>query len=273
MSSVSLRGITIGFDEHGEGDDVVLFVHGHPFNRSMWDPQISAVTSAGWRVLIPDLRGYGESTVVPGKVPLHVFAEDLAALLDYRVAKNAVLCGLSMGGQIVMEFVRQFPNRVSGVALAATSPLAETEDGKRNRMAMADRLVHEGMRPYATEVLPRMLATTSIERFPEVATHVMHMMRSTDPRGAAAALRGRAERPSYEATLASIAVPAIVIVGSEDAFTTRADLKRMGELIKGAKSILIDGSGHMPNLECSHTFNSELLALLERVRRGPPVRV
>ena len=259
------KGIRIAYDDVGEGSDVLLLVHGHPFNRSMWAPQVEAFRDSGWRVIVPDLRGYGDSTVVPGKTPLAVFADDLAAVLDDRAIESVVIGGLSMGGQIAMEFCRRFPSRVRGLLLAATFPQAETDDGRQRRNAMADRLVREGMSPYAEEALPKMLAPGSIEALPDVAAHVLSMMRATNPEGAAAALRGRAERPSYEDTLARIDVPVVVIIGDEDAFTTRGDAELMRDLLRGAELVWLPGIGHMPNLETPEAFNSALARLLERV--------
>ena len=266
MATACVRGITIGFDELGDGLDTLLLVHGHPFNRSMWLPQANAAANAGWRVVVPDLRGYGETTVVPGKTTLDIFAADLAGLLDHLGIGDVVIGGLSMGGQIVMEFARQYPARVRGLVLAATFPQADTDDGRRRRNAMADRLVEEGMGPYASEVLPKMLAARTITTLPAVADHVTAMMRTTNPEGAAAALRGRAERPSYEETLARLSVPTLVVVGSEDAFTTRQDADRMHDLVRGSELVWIDGIGHMPNLESPEVFNASLVRFLDRVQ-------
>ena len=268
MTSILLNGITVGYDEVGTGDDVLLLVHGTPFNRSMWRPQLAAAP-AGWRLIAPDLRGYGESTVVPGKTTFDVFAADLAALLDHIGIDRAALGGLSMGGQIVMEFARQYPDRVRGLLLAATFAQTDTDEGKRRRNAMADRLIEEGMRPYAEEVLPKMLAPRSIAAMPAVAEHVTAMMRDTDPQGAAAALRGRSERPSYEETLARLDVPAVIIVGSEDAFTTRQDAERMRDLASDSELVWLEGIGHMPNLENPDAFNLALIRFLDRVTRNP----
>src|SRR5687768_3063336 len=103
MPIASINGITIGFDLVGDAADTVLFLHGHPFDRSMWLPQHDAVRSSGWRALVPDLRGYGETTVVPGKTTFDVFADDLTALLDHLGIDSVAVVGLSMGGQIAME--------------------------------------------------------------------------------------------------------------------------------------------------------------------------
>jgi len=264
MANAFLNGISVGFDDVGDGPNTLLLVHGHPFNRSMWRPQIAAAHEAGWRVIVPDLRGYGETAVVPGKTTLDVFADDLATRLDGREVDSVVIGGLSMGGQIVMEFARQYPGRVRGLLLAATFPQAESEEGKRNRSAMAERLLRERMEGYAREVLPKMLASRSIEALPAVADLVLTMMRDTHPEGAAAALRGRAERPSYEETLSSLTVPALVVVGSEDAFTSRQDAERMRDLLRDSELVWLEGVGHMPNLESPAAFNSALCRLLSR---------
>jgi pimeloyl-ACP methyl ester carboxylesterase len=216
-------------------------------------------------VIAPDLRGYGESTVVPGKTSLDQFAQDVAALLDRVGVRDVVIGGLSMGGQIVMEFCRLFPARVRGVLFAATFSRAETDEGKRSRAAMADRLLREGMEAYAEEVLPKMVAAETIAALPAVADHVLSMMRAAHPAGAAAALRGRAERPDYEDTLARLDVPAAIVVGDEDAFTTRSDAERMHALLRRSELVWMEGVGHMPNLEREAEFNAALHRLLDAV--------
>jgi len=265
MGTASVNGIAIDYDDLGGGADVLLLVHGHPFDRSMWRPQAETAAVAGWRVVVPDLRGYGRTTVVPGKTMLDHFAGDLAALLDHLGIPAAVVGGLSMGGQIAMEFCRLHRPRVRGLLLAATFPRAETEEGRRVRHATADRLLAEGMGPYAAEALPRMLAPRSIAALPEMAAHVLDMMRRAHPAGAAAALRGRAERPAYQPVLAAFDGPALVVVGDEDAFTTRADADTMHALLRRSELVWMEGVGHMPNLERRAEFDAALLRLLGAV--------
>src|SRR5262249_10323469 len=144
-----------------------------------------------------DLRGYGRSTAVSEKTTLTAFATDVATLLDRLDIGEVVLCGLSMGGQIVMEFYRLFPHRVRGLVLADTTARAETDNGRKERNDPADRIMRDGMARYADEMLPRMLSARTVADLPRVVDHVLGMMRRTPAEGAAAALRGRAERPDY----------------------------------------------------------------------------
>ena len=304
---ILVNGITVAYDDVGEGDNVLVLVHGHPFNRTMWRPQMEWIEgfnrartegedglasserpeddigiepatpqnleheddkSPTWRAIVPDLRGYGESAVVPGKTTLDIFAADIAGLLDQLGVQDVVIGGLSMGGQIVMEFCRLYPGRVRGILLAATFCRAETEEGRRQRAVMADRLLKEGMQPYAEELLPKMVTPANLLAFPRVAHQVQAMMRSTNPIGAAAALRGRAERPDYAETLAGLDVPALVVVGDEDAFTTRADAEQMSSLLRRSELVCIKGAGHMPNLERETEFNAPFERLLARSRHA-----
>jgi pimeloyl-ACP methyl ester carboxylesterase len=253
VSIANIRSISVAYEDNGQGITLV-FVHGHPFNRSMWRDQLRAF-SPHYRVITPDLRGYGESTVIPGKTSLEDFARDIAGLLEQLSIANIVLCGLSMGGQIALEFYRLFPHRVRALILADTFAQLDTEEGRQARYDMAERLMKEGMDGYAGESLPKMIAPKTIAEQPEVAAHVLSMMRATPPAGAAAALRGRAERRDYTPLLPDIAVPALIIVGSDDEFTPVRDAEFMRQRIPNSRMAVIDGAGHMPNMERPAEFN------------------
>lgn len=264
MKTALLDGIDLAFQENGSGQRALLFIHGHPFDHTMWQPQLEPIAERGWRVIAPDLRGYGSSGLAGDKTTLEVFARDQLALLDHLGIERAVIAGLSMGGQIVMEICRLAPTRVLGIVLAATFPRAETALGKQQRFATAERLLEEGMAAYATEMLPKMLAARSIQATPHVAEHVLRMMRGTPPAGAAAALRGRAERPDYTTVLERLDCPALIVVGDEDTFTTRQDAERMHTLLKGSRLLWLPGVGHMPSLEQPQAFNAALADFLAR---------
>jgi 3-oxoadipate enol-lactonase len=261
MPTADVNGITVAYDDEGGGDAVVL-IHGHPFDRSMWAPQVGALAATGRRVIVPDLRGYGASTVTPGITAFATFAADFAALLDHLGLARVVLGGLSMGGQIVMECYRLYPERVRALVLADTAPQAETPEGKDFRNQLADRLLAEGMRGYADDMLGRMLAPYNVTVLPQVAAHVQAMMLAAPPVGAAAALRGRAERPDYQDLLRRVSVPALVVVGRDDEFTPVSVAEHLHGLIPGARLAIIENAGHLPNLEQPAAFNEELLRFL-----------
>src|SRR5262249_18293151 len=94
MATAAVNGITIEYQDEGSGPPLVL-VHGHPFDRSMWAPQVAVFAASGWRVIAADLRGYGKTTVVPGVTLLDTFAADVSGLLDYLGLDEVVLGGLS----------------------------------------------------------------------------------------------------------------------------------------------------------------------------------
>lgn len=255
-----VNGINLQFDERGTGEPIVL-VHGHPFDRSIWLPQLEHFGGTRWRVIAPDLRGYGASTVTPGKVPLDVFAGDIVALLDRLRIERIVLGGMSMGGQIVLELYRRYPDRVRALVLADTTAEAETPDGVRARHELSDRLLREGMSGYAEDVQYKMVSPDN----PDVAKLVLDMMRAAPPAGAAAALRGRAERPSYVDMLARVRVPALVVMGEQDEFTPITDAQLLHERIPDSRLLVVPGAAHLPNLERPAAFNAALEALLEVV--------
>ncbi|MFB7586439.1 alpha/beta fold hydrolase [Streptomyces sp. NPDC056169] len=259
-------GIPLAYEDRGSGP-ALLLVHGHPFDHTMWQPQIDRF-SRTHRVLAPDLRGYGITPLGarPDFTDLGDFAEDLVDLLGHLKIQECVVAGLSMGGQIAMELHRRHPERVRGLVLADTFPAAETEDGKAARNAMADRLLAGGagaMREYADEVLDRMVAPYNTHAAP----HVHRMMCATDPVGAAAALRGRAERPDYRESLTTVAVPALVVVGRDDTYTPVADAEEMHALLPDSTLAVIERAAHLPNLERPEEFDSVLDSYLRSLVR------
>ncbi|MET9889214.1 alpha/beta fold hydrolase [Streptomyces sp. NPDC006465] len=263
MTSIALRGTTLHYDDTGSPAGLpVMLIHGHPFNRTLWAPQVEALVAAGHRVITPDLRGYGDSGVEDGPVHLEDFADDLVGLLDHLDIERAVVGGVSMGGQIAMEVQRRHARRVHALVLSDTSAPAETDEGKAFRNRLADRLLAEGMDGYADEVIDKMLAAYNVTAMPDVAARVLRMMRATDPRGAAAALRGRAERPDYRDTLAAVQSPVLIVVGADDAYTPVADAEVIHALVPHAILTVVDGAGHLPGAEQPGLFNAALLDFL-----------
>lgn len=260
---------TLRFDDVGTGEDVLLLIHGHPFNRSMWKSQLHAATSHGWRVIAPDLSGYGQSPVLADCLTMEIYAAQLIDLLDQLRVDRVVIGGLSMGGQVAMALAEQYPERIRGLLLAATFPRSDTAEIAEQRCRLADALVIKGMVEYAKELLPKLLSERSVVTHPDVVRHVVQMMHDTDPAGAAAALRGRAKRHGYQPALRAFHGPALIVVGSDDAYTTGDDAAEMHALLSNSRLVLMEGIGHMPNLESEAEFNTAMIHFLEQVQAHP----
>ncbi|MGM1060840.1 alpha/beta fold hydrolase [Saccharothrix sp. Mg75] len=251
------------YDDEGDGPPLLL-VHGHPFDRSMWRPQFEHFRSR-YRVVVPDLRGYGDAPAATGTTPLSAFAADLVALLDDLGIDRAVVCGLSMGGQITMELHRSHPERVRALVLADTTPEPDDPAAARARHEAADRVEREGIGPYADELMRRMISPRTVAERPDVADHVRRMMHGAPPSGAAAALRGRAARPDYAPSLAAARVPALVVVGEEDEYTPVATARRLHETLPGSAFAVVPGAGHLPNLERPALFDEVVGRFLDEL--------
>lgn len=255
-----VRGIEIAYEDAGRGRPVVL-LHGFPFNRSLWREQVESL-SATHRVITPDLRGHGETTVVAELATMEEMAEDLAALLDELNVGRTVVGGLSMGGYVTLAFLRAHPERVGALVLADTRPQADTDEARRTREETARRALADGMEPITDAMLPKLLAPATREQRPDMVARVREMILGTNPHGAAAALRGMAVRRDQTDLLPGIGVPTLIIVGSEDAITPPSDSATMQAKIKGSHLLKIEGAGHVSNVERPGEFNRALAEFL-----------
>ena len=261
MNKVKLENIDIAYDDVGSGPSVLL-VHGYPFNRSLWTEQVT-VLKGQYRVITPDLRGFGDSEYSDdGSSSMNRMAQDLALLMDALNIPNAVIGGLSMGGYVVLAFYRQFANRVRGLILADTRPQADTEEGKQNRFKQVEQIRADGMGGIADAMLPKLLTPETVSKRPEVVKRIREMMIRTKPEGAAAALLGMATREDQTSLLAEIQVPSLILVGRGDPITPVADSETMHEKIRGSRLVVIEDAAHVSNIEQGEVFNRELKSFL-----------
>jgi pimeloyl-ACP methyl ester carboxylesterase len=245
---------------YGEGTPVVL-LHAFPLDSRMWLPQVEAL--GGYQVLVPDLRGFGAARAMAGDTsPIELLADDVASLLDDRRLERVVLCGLSMGGYVALAFAGRHPERLGGLVLLDTKAGADSEAARAERLAIADRVLVEGVGFMPEVMLPRLLGETSRRERPEVVEQVTETILDQDPRGIAAAQRGMAERPDATASLADIEVPTLVIVGAEDELTGPGEARTIAEAVRDARLVQVPGAGHLVNLEQAAPVNEALLDFL-----------
>lgn len=262
MSNVArVRGIELAYTDAGSGPAVV-FLHGFPFDRSMWSGQVERLSSS-FRVIAPDLRGHGETTVTREPSTMEEMAEDVVALLDELNVPRAVVCGLSMGGYVALALYRAHPSRVRALMLADTRAKPDAEEARRTREENAQRALAEGMEPIVDSMLPKLLSARTREGRPEVAARLREMMSGVNPVGAAAALRGMALRRDQTDLLPNMDVPVLVIVGSEDVITPPSESEAMHALVGGSRLQVIEGAGHVSNVERPEEFDRALAEFLE----------
>jgi 3-oxoadipate enol-lactonase len=249
--------MNLAFDDAGSGPAVVL-LHGHPFDRTMWAPQLDALAGR-FRVLVPDLRGFGESPVTPGTVTMRELADDVWQLLDECSVETVAAVGLSMGGLVAMELALATPQRLWALGLVATTARPVTDEERAQRLRTADELEAEGMEPLVEAMAPRLFGPGVEER---VVDGIVATMRRTDPRGAAAALRGRAERPDYRPGLEALSLPSFVCTGTADSYSTADVTAELVGSLRGPVVVSLPEIGHLPNLEATARFDAELTTFL-----------
>jgi 3-oxoadipate enol-lactonase len=269
MPVVKINEVNIAYETSGTGVPLVL-IHGHPFNHTMWAPQVQAF-SAHYQVITPELRGYGKSGM-PGKgiaTRFEDYATDMLGLLEELSIKSFHLAGLSMGGQVIMEMFRQSPKSIKSLIFADTFAGLDTPEVKQGRYDIADRLEKEGMDAYADEVIYKMIKPAHVISMPTVAEGIVKMMKASSPTGAAVALRARAERIDYlKEVLPTIDIPTLVIVGRDDEFTPVAKAEELQQNLQSCKLVIIEDAGHMPNLEHPNEFNKDVLDFLKAIEPG-----
>jgi 3-oxoadipate enol-lactonase len=265
MAFRSVRGLEMAYEDAGRGLPVVL-LHGFPFDRTLWREQAEELAANSHRVVAPDLRGLGETSLGSEGSTMQEMARDVAALMDELQIERAVLGGLSMGGYVALAFCRLFPRRVRALLLADTRPQGDTEEGRQNREALAERTMREGMTPVAESMLPKLLAPATHMKRPDAVERVREMIMRTKPEGAAAALRGMAVRQDQTNWLQNIIQPTLIVVGSEDQITPPADSQVMNREIRGSRLEVIEGAGHVSNVERPEEFNRALMKFLRDIQ-------
>ena len=246
---VASGGAELAVEVRGDGLPIV-FVHGFPFDRTVWRHQLATLSRA--RRIAPDLRGVGGSAGPPLPLEgysLRQYADDLVAVLDAVGARDAVWCGVSMGGYIIFEVLRRYPDRVKALILADTKAEADSSETKRGRGELAALAEREGPDAVAERLLPRLLAPATRAAQPEVTAQVRDMARRWSVPALVGAQRAMRDRPDSSDTLRAVRVPTLILVGSDDEIASPAAARTMAQLIPGAQCHVVREAGHLAPLE------------------------
>jgi pimeloyl-ACP methyl ester carboxylesterase len=256
-------GTALAYQEAGTGPAVVL-LHAFPMAAEMWRPQLAGLAD-GYRVLAPDLPGFGGSPARPGTT-VDTIADAVAAFLDAVGDRGpVVLGGLSMGGYAAFAFARRFPERLRGLILADTKPEPDDAAARANRdrqlAGLADgSLTAAGL---VEQMLPKLLGDTTRASRPEVVAEVRRIGEGQSTAGLAAAVRALRDRPDAVPGLAAVRVPTLVLAGAEDAVTPPAGARATASRIAGATFVELPAAGHLSNLETPEAFTAAVRRFLD----------
>ena len=260
-----VNGTTLSYHDRGRGDRNVALLHGFPLDSRMWEAQLAALGDApgGFRVVAPDLRGFGQSRS-DTPFTLESLADDVHALLSALGALPTVLVGLSMGGYVALAYAKKYRGDLRGLVLVDTKAEADTAEGKAGREKMIDLVRKEGSKAVADQMMPKMLAKDAAGQRPQQAQALRRIMEACPPKTIEHALAAMRDRPDRSGELGLIKVPALVIVGESDAITPPDVAESMAEKIAGAQLVTVRGAGHMSPMEQPEQVNRALRAFLEK---------
>jgi 3-oxoadipate enol-lactonase len=259
---IEIKGNKVSYYDEGKGETPIIFIHGFPFNKSMWNDQVTLL-SADHRVIAYDVRGHGGSQAGVEEFTVDQFANDLFLLMDALMIKKAVICGLSMGGYVVLNALTKQRERIAGLILADTQCAADTEEGKDKRRKTIAFIKKNGLKEYAEESMKNLFAPQSFTDKKEQVAFVKTMILHTDADNICKTLEALATRSETCSTLDKVKIPTLILVGKEDKVTPLAAAQKMQELVTDSQLHIIDGAGHMSNLENLTDFTEHVKAFLK----------
>lgn len=255
----TIDNVKLHYEVTGDGDPIV-FIHGFPLSGAMWQP--TAERLAGWKCIIPDLRGHGHSE--PSEtVSIERFSDDIAALLDeIGETRPAVVCGLSMGGVIAFDMFRRHRDRTRALVLVDCRANAEDAAGRQRREQVAANVIQQGSGVLAEEMIHKLVAPDASGEFKK---KWIDLMAATPALGVAAASRALANRPDSIPMLGRIDVPTLLVFGEQDPITPPDIGHEMNDAIPGSRMAIIQGAAHLPPVEQPDAFAGTLKKFLSQL--------
>ncbi len=263
---IRLGDISISYllKESPAPEHTVVFIHGFPFNKNMWIPQLESLPPhiAGIAV---DVRGHGNSTVGHGFFSIDVFAKDLLAFLKKLMLEKSILCGVSMGGYIALRAYQIHPSAFSALILSDTHSQADDNAAKLKRFDSIQSVLKNGKRPFSIGFVNTVFSKKSIAENTEAIDLIKSSIRRNTESSICATLLALASRTDTTDSLKDISVPVLVVRGVEDRITTPTQSELLVSHIPKSTYVEIPDCGHLPNLEDPEKFNGQLFDFLERI--------
>jgi 3-oxoadipate enol-lactonase len=242
MKQVRSLDAQISYEILGSGPSVIL-LHPFPTNHTLWLPTIQSLFSS-YQLILPDLRGHGDSGLGAGPAFMEKHAADIARIMDDADVRRSPLVGNSIGGYVIFEFWRRFRERVTGLVLCNTKAQADTPEARNIRLQSATEVMEKGTEPFFASQATRLLGKTTQSFRPDLVEGALRMMRKMSAEDVAMVQRGMAERPDSVPTLKSIDVPTLIITGTEDSVTGALEAELMHKNILRSELKVLQKAGH-----------------------------
>jgi pimeloyl-ACP methyl ester carboxylesterase len=231
----------LAYERLGRGAPLVL-IHGFPLDHSIWD-EITPLLSSTFDLILPDLRGFGESVSSAPAWTMRDLADDIAALLDHLGLESVFLVGHSMGGYVTLAFAGAYPQRVRGLALVSSQAAADPSERKAGRYAQARQIEEDGIGETVAGMTTKLTADVRVQKF------VHDLMRKQKPAGYVGSLKAMAERADTMSALEKNSFPVLLIHGEADGLIPLERAREIQARVPRARMVELSGVGHMPMME------------------------
>ncbi|HJS00153.1 MAG TPA: alpha/beta fold hydrolase [Flavobacterium sp.] len=260
-----VNNTVISYNDIGEGSIPMLFIHGFPFDKSMWKVQLDALKLSN-RVIAYDIRGFGKSKDETTPLSIDLFTEDLIAFMDNLKIEKAIICGLSMGGYIALNTIKKYQERLEALILCDTQCIADSPEAKEKRYATIEKIESEGKENFNENFIKNVFHPDSLVNKKEIVENLKNVVSANSKEIIVAGLTALAERSDSCSILKDIKIPTLIICGKDDITTPLAQSELMYKQIKGSSLKIIDNAAHVSNLEQPDEFNKHLQDFLDNLK-------
>ncbi len=257
-------GVAHYLDEGPREGQAFVFINALGSDLRIWD-DVARILSSDFRIVRYDKRGHGLSELGPDRYDMADFARDLAALLDRLAIERATIVGLSVGGLIAQELYRQRPKLFAALVLSDTAAKIGDDESWDARIADIERGGIEGI---ADSILERWFTADFRARRSDELAGWRAMLTRTPEKGYLAAC-GALKRADLRPYTGAIEAATLCLVGEEDGSTPVALVRETAGLIKGARFEIVQGAGHVPNIERPEAFADSVARHAERAAASP----
>lgn len=262
--TLPINYFNLSYDDLGEGQNPIIFLHGFPFDKSMWKDQLEAL-APNYRVIACDIRGFGRSIDEITSLSIELFSMDLARFMAALGLKKAVICGLSMGGYVALNFQLKYPELVSALILCDTQCISDTKEVADGRLIEIKEIEEHGSAEFNKKFIQKVFYKESLVEKKDLVEKLTGVVNSNSRHIIAEGLRALSGRTETCSTLSEIAVPVLIICGREDQVTPLVQSEYMHKAIQGSTIKVIEKAGHVSNLEQPEIFNSHLIDFLAKI--------